>query len=327
MFRTRSFLRYNFDMNKKYVEEIYHRPLKELVREASRIHADNFDENKIQLSTLLSIKTGGCPENCSYCPQSAHYDTGVARKKLMALDEVKSAARNALAGGSTRFCMGAAWREVKDGPEFDSVLEMVREVRGLGLEVCCTLGMLNESQAIRLKEAGLHAYNHNIDTSRNHYAKIISTRTYDDRLKTIENVRKAGVTVCTGGIIGMGETDEDRIDFLLQLASFDPPPESVTINALIPTIGTPLEQQTSATPIELARVIATARHLMPHSMIRLSAGRKSMSEEGQFLCFLAGANSIFLGDTLLTSANPSVDADKNLLKATGLEPLCHEACQ
>lgn len=303
------------------VSAIYNRPLKELISDAAKIHAENFSQNEVQLSTLLSIKTGGCPENCSYCPQSAHYETGLQKKKLMPVEEVRRAATAAKENGSTRFCMGAAWREVKDGPEFEEVLTMVREVKSLGLEVCCTLGMLNESQASRLKEAGLYAYNHNIDSSREFYSKIIQTRTYDDRLRTIANVREAGITVCTGGIIGMGETHEDRIAFLVQLASFEPHPESVTINALIPVEGTPLEESKSASALELARVIATARNLMPTSMIRLSAGRKGMSEEGQFLCFLAGANSIFLGDTLLTSSNPSVKADHNLMRATGLKPM------
>lgn len=312
-------------MQRNHVEALFLKPLKELIAEASRLHAENFSTNEIQLSTLLSIKTGGCPENCSYCPQSAHYETGLSRKKLMPLGEVKAAALAAKSSGSTRFCMGAAWREVKDGPEFDEVLAMVREVRALGLEVCCTLGMLNESQARQLKDAGLYAYNHNIDSSRDFYSKIISTRTYDDRLRTIQNVREAGISVCTGGIIGMGETEADRIDFLLQLASFDPHPESVTINALIPIAGTPLEEQKSASALDLARVIATARCLMPKAMIRLSAGRKGMSEEGQFLCLLAGANSIFLGDTLLTSENPSLAADRDLMKNTGMKPMARES--
>lgn len=315
-------------MQRTDIAAIFHRPLKDLLQEAAQIHRENFPANEVQLSTLLSIKTGGCPENCAYCPQSAHYETGLDRKKLMPIDEVRAAALAAKSNGSTRFCMGAAWREVKAGPEFTEVLQMVREVRSLGLEVCCTLGMLNESQAVQLKEAGLYAYNHNIDSSRDFYTKIISTRNYDDRLQTIANVRKAGITVCTGGIIGMGESVDDRIDFLAQLASFSPHPESVTINALIPVEGTPLEDAKSASALELARVIATARCVMPRSMIRLSAGRKGMSEEGQFLCLLAGANSIFLGDTLLTSDNPSVEADQRLMRATGLKPMVRqEACQ
>lgn len=303
------------------VNFIFSKPLKELIAEAAETHAKSFPQNEVQLSTLLSIKTGGCPENCSYCPQSAHHQTDLERKGLLSVGEVRTVALAAKENGATRFCMGAAWREVKDGPDFDQVLSMVREVKGLGLEVCCTLGMLNESQALRLKEAGLYAYNHNIDSSREFYSKIISTRTFDDRLRTIENVRKAGVTVCTGGILGMGETEADRVNFLFQLANFEPHPESITINALIPVKGTPLEDQKTVSPLDLARVIATARCLMPKSMIRLSAGRKGMSEEGQFLCFLAGANSIFLGDTLLTSSNPSLDEDRALLQKTGLSPM------
>ncbi len=311
-------------INRLIVEVLFHKPLKELIGQAGKVHAENFNQNEVQLSSLLSIKTGGCPENCSYCPQSAHYDTGVQKKKLMTTTEVKAAASLAKASGATRFCLGAAWREVKDGPDFDDVLTMVREVKGLGLEVCCTLGMLSVSQAQRLKEAGLYAYNHNLDSSRSFYSKIISTRSYDDRLRTIENVRQSGITVCTGGIIGMGETEEDRVDFLFQLASLEPHPESVTINSLIPIQGTPLESQISASALDLARVIATARCLMPKSMIRLSAGRKPMSEEGQFLCFLAGANSIFLGDTLLTSDNPSVFSDYTLLAKVGMKAMDQE---
>jgi biotin synthase len=303
------------------VERIYSLPLKELIARAGEIHRREFPQDQLQLSTLLSIKTGGCPENCSYCPQSAHHQTGLTRKKLMTVAEVAKAATAAKESGATRFCMGAAWREVKEGADFEEVLEMVRAVRALGLEVCCTLGMLSESQAERLRDAGLFAYNHNIDSSRGFYSKIISTRTYDDRLRTIANVRRAGLTVCTGGIIGMGETDDDRIEFLLQLSSFDPHPESVTINALIPIPGTPLEERKSATSLELARVIATARCLMPKSMIRLSAGRKGLSEEGQFLCLMAGVNSVFLGDTLLTSSNPSQQEDRNFMGKVGMEPV------
>ncbi len=312
-------------LDRSAVATIFARPLKELISEAAKIHALHFPTNEMQLSTLLSIKTGGCPENCSYCPQSAHYTAKLDRKRLIPIEEVKAAATAAKETGAARFCMGAAWREVKEGPEFDQVVEMVREVRQLGLEVCCTLGMLTESQARRLKEAGLYAYNHNIDSSRAFYSKIISTRNYDDRLKTIANVRSAGLTVCTGGIIGMGETEEDRIDFLHQLASFDPHPESVTINALIPIKGTPLESQPVVPPLDLVRVIAAARCIMPKSMIRLSAGRKAMSEEGQFLCFLAGANSIFMGDSLLTASNPSLSEDSKLFDKVGLVPVKGEA--
>ena len=303
------------------VENIFRLPLKELLERAAKTHSENFQKNSIQLSTLLSIKTGGCPENCSYCPQSAHYKTGLVKKSLLSLRDVTAAAASAKETGATRFCMGAAWRDVKDGAEFDEVLEMVRGVKALGLEVCCTLGMLAQTQAERLKEAGLYAYNHNIDSSRAFYEKIISTRRYDDRLQTIRNVRAAGLTVCTGGILGMGETDDDRIDFLLQLATFDPPPESVTINALIPIAGTPLGERKPPNALEIVRVIATARCLMPKSMIRLSAGRKAMTDEGQFLCYLAGANSIFTGETLLTSKNPSLAHDKVLMRETGLTPM------
>lgn len=307
--------------SREEIQNVYSEKLFSLVSRANSVHRKHFKEGKVQLSSLLSIKTGGCPENCSYCPQSAHFNTAVARQKLLPKDEVREAALQAKEKGATRFCMGAAWREVRDGLEFDRVLDLVREVKSTGLEVCCTLGMLNEAQAERLKEAGLHAYNHNIDSSRTYYSKIISTRTYDDRLRTIENVRRAGLTVCTGGIIGMGESEDDRIDFLWQLASFDPQPESVTINSLIATPGTPLEHREPVTALELARVIATARILMPQSMIRLSAGRKGLTEEGQFLCFLSGANSIFLGDKLLTSSNPSIDEDYVLFERTGMDPL------
>lgn len=300
------------------VAEIYNEKLFSLVGRANAIHRRNFPKDQVQLSSLLSIKTGGCPENCAYCPQSAHYQTGLKKEKLMAREKVVESAQRAQKQGATRFCMGAAWREVKDGPDFDHVLALVREVRALGLEVCCTLGMVNETQARRLKDAGLYAYNHNIDTSRQHYSRIISTRGYDDRLRTIENVRNAGITVCTGGIIGMGESDQDRIDFLWQLASFDPQPESVTVNSLVPIAGTPLGQQPSVTPLDLVRVIAAARILLPQSMIRLSAGRRGLSEESQFLCYLAGANSIFLGEKLLTSPNPSVADDESLLSKVGL---------
>lgn len=308
-------------IEREAVAKIFHQPMPHLMHQAHEIHRRNFNPEDVQLSQLLSIKTGGCPENCSYCPQSAHYETGVKKEKLMPRLAVIEEARKAKENGATRFCMGAAWREVKDGPDFDQVIEMVKDVRKLDMQVCCTLGMLNEKQAERLKDAGLYAYNHNIDSSRDYYSKIISTRTYDDRLETIANVRKAGLTVCTGGIIGMGETEDDRIDFLLQLASFDPPPESVTINALIPVEGTPLEESKSATGMELARVIATARILIPEAMIRLSAGRKGLTPEAHFLCFYAGANSIFLGDKLLTSSNPSLDTDRDFFQKSGYQPM------
>ncbi len=306
-------------MQLEAVRAIYHRNLAELVDEAHAIHRANFRATEIQASSLLSIKTGGCPENCAYCPQSAHYETGVERTRLMQEEEVIEAAEKAKEMGATRFCMGAAWRNVRNGPEFDHVLNLVRTVKSLDLEVCCTLGMLTQEQAERLKEAGLYAYNHNIDSSRSFYEKIIQTRTYDDRLQTISNVRAAGLTVCTGGIIGMGETDEDRIAFIQQLASFDPQPESVTVNALVPFEGTPLSERKQVAAVDLVRVIATLRLTNPHSMIRLSAGRLELSDEGQFLCFFAGANSIFLGDKLLTSPNPSDSADHALLQRLGYD--------
>ena len=290
----------------------------DLLHKAHQTHRKNFNPNKIQTSMLLSIKTGGCSENCAYCPQSAHYQTGLKKERLMNLDKVISSAKKAKAQGATRFCMGAAWREVRDGPLFERVLEMVSAVHQLDMEVCCTLGMLSKSQAKQLKEAGLYAYNHNIDCSENFYPNIITTRKYEDRIQTIHNVREAGITVCTGGILGMGETEQDRIDFLHQLAVFDPQPESVTINKLIPIPGTPLEKQKSMSTMEVVRVIATARLIMPQSMIRLSAGRTGMTESDQFLCFFAGANSIFIGDKLLTSSNPNLPQDKKMFEQLGL---------
>ncbi len=300
------------------IKNIYHLPMTDLLHRAHQVHRENFDPHKIQTSMLLSIKTGGCPENCSYCPQSAHYQTGVEKEKLMELDDVVSAAKAAKAKGATRFCMGAAWREVRDGPLFDRVLGMVKAVRKLDMEVCCTLGMLTKSQAQKLKEAGLYAYNHNIDCSENFYPNIITTRKYEDRIQTIHNVREAGITVCTGGILGMGETEQDRIEFLHQLAVFDPQPESVTINKLIPIPGTPLEKQKTVPTLEVVRVVATARLIMPKSMIRLSAGREGMTESDQFLCFFAGANSIFIGDKLLTSANPDLSEDQQMFERLNL---------
>ena len=311
-------------MKTEKVKEIYQLPLTELLYKAHNVHIKKFDPQKIQTSQLLSIKTGGCPENCSYCPQSAHYKTNVKKEKLMNLKEVISAAQSAKKRGATRFCMGAAWREIKDGPLFDKVLEMVSAVNELGLEVCCTLGMLNKEQARRLKQAGLYAYNHNIDCSENFYPNIITTRKYEDRIQTIYNVREAGITVCTGGILGMGETHQDRIEFLHTLASFDPQPESVTINKLIPIPGTPLENKKSVPTLEVARVIATARLIMPEAMIRLSAGRLGMSESDQFLCFFAGANSVFIGDKLLTSNNPALIQDEELFKKLNLKSASYE---
>jgi biotin synthase len=302
------------------VRAIHDLPLTELLFRAQSVHRQHHAADEVQLCTLLSVKTGGCPEDCAYCPQSSHYETPVSVEKSLAVDEVLGAAKQARESGATRFCMGAAWREVKDGPAFDNVLAMVRGVRALGMEACVTLGMLNDDQAKRLKEAGLTAYNHNLDTSRQHYKSIISTRTYDDRLATLDRVRRAGITVCSGGIIGMGESIDDRCEMLRTLASLDPQPESVPINTLVATEGTPLAHMktTPVEPLELVRMIATARILMPRSRVRLSAGRLSLSKEGQLLCFFAGANSIFYGEKLLTTGNPDVSEDQALLAAAGL---------
>jgi biotin synthase len=300
------------------VRSIYDLPIPDLVMRAQLVHREHHPANDVQLCSLLSVKTGGCPEDCAYCPQSSHYDTGLERERMMKTPEVLDAAARAKAAGATRFCMGAAWREVKDGPAFDEVLDMVRGVRALGMEACCTLGMLTENQAERLADAGLSAYNHNLDTSRTFYGSIISTRTYDDRLRTLANVRKAGITVCSGGIIGMGESLDDRCAMLATLANLDPQPESVPVNALVPVEGTPLSERPPVDGLELVRMIATARILMPASRVRLSAGRMALSREAQVLCFLAGANSIFYGEKLLTTGNPDVSADQSLLRDAGL---------
>ena len=309
------------DWTRESVRAIYHRPLLELVFAAQQMHRTFHDPAQVRLCQLLSIKTGGCPEDCSYCPQSAHYRSGVESRGLLDLDEVFAAARQARKDGASRFCMGAAWREVRDGKEFDTVLEMVAKVASLGLEVCCTLGMLNDDQARRLAGAGLTAYNHNLDTSAEFYTQIITTRRYDDRLRTIEAVRKAGITVCCGGIIGMGESDEDRIGLLHQLATLDPHPESVPINMLVRVAGTPLGEMAPADPLTLVRTIATARLLMPASMVRLSAGRRSLTREAAAMCFLAGANSIFVGEKLLTTPNPERDEDDQLFRDLGLRAI------
>jgi biotin synthase len=301
-----------------FVRKLYDRPLFELLDEARAIHRAHHPEQEVELCTLLSVKTGGCPEDCKYCTQSSHYETDVGPEKMLDVGEVLAAAKRAKEGGSTRFCMGAAWREVKDGPAFDRVLAMVRGVKELELEACVTLGMVSESQARRLKEAGLDAYNHNLDTSRRHYRSIISTRTYDDRLKTLANVRAAGVTVCSGGIIGMGESVDDRCDMLLTLANLDPQPESVPINALVPMEGTPLGHLPPVDPLDLVRMVAVARILMPRARVRLSAGRTELSREAQLLAMYAGANSIFYGDKLLTTTNPAEDRDRALLRDAGL---------
>jgi biotin synthase len=302
------------------VKEIYNTPLLELIYRAATVHRQYNDTGEVQVCTLLSIKTGGCPEDCAYCPQAARYSTGVNVQALMQKKEVLEYAAKAKAAGSTRFCMGAAWREVRDNKDFDRVLEMVKGVNELGLEVCCTLGMLNEDQAKKLADAGLHAYNHNLDTSAEYYNEIITTRTYNDRLSTLDNVRKAGVTVCCGGIIGLGETHEDRIGMLHTLATMPKHPDSVPINALVRVKGTPLENNTKVDTWDMVRMIATARILMPATMVRLSAGRAEMSQAEQALCFMAGANSIFAGDKLLTTPNPSFEEDNLMFELLGLKP-------
>lgn len=302
------------------VRGLYELPLFELIDRARAVHLGHHPAGSVQLCTLLSVKTGGCPEDCAYCPQSSHYETSVSGEKMMSVDAVLAAAGKASAAGATRFCMGAAWREVKDGPAFDRVLEMIRGVKNLGLEACCTLGMLTEDQARRLKDAGLDAYNHNVDTSRENYRSIITTRTYDDRLRTLQRVREAGITVCTGGIIGMGESIDDRCRMLVELASLDPHPESVPLNALVRAAGTPLESLPPIDPLDLVRMIACARILMPAAMVRLSAGRTEIGREAQLMCLYAGANSIFYGDKLLTTPNPGEDDDAALLRDAGLSP-------
>jgi biotin synthase len=307
--------------SREEVRALYDQPLLPLLDEARRVHRAHHPDNEVQLCTLLSVKTGGCPEDCAYCPQSSHYETPVGPEKMLDIEHVLARARRAKELGSTRFCMGAAWREVKDGPAFDRIVEMVKGVKALGLEACVTLGMLNEEQAKRLAEAGLDAYNHNLDTSREHYRSIIKTRTYDDRLRTLENVRKAGIAVCCGGIIGMGESIDDRCEMLRTLANLDPQPESVPINALVPVEGTPLANAKPVDPLDLVRMIAVARILMPKSRVRLSAGRASLSREAQMLCMLAGANSIFFGDRLLTTPNPGEDEDMALIRDAGLQAM------
>ena len=307
------------DLTLAAIRALHDLPLPELLFRAHAVHREHHRADEVQLCTLLSVKTGGCPEDCAYCPQSAHYETPVSRERSLDVAEVLAAASQARAAGATRFCMGAAWRVAKDGPAFDNVLEMVRGVRALGLEACTTLGMLTDEQARRLKDAGLTAYNHNLDTSRAHYASIITTRTYDDRLRTLDAVRRAGITVCSGGIIGMGESIDDRCEMLRTLASLEPPPESVPINTLVATEGTPLASLPPVDPLELVRMIATARILMPRARVRLSAGRLSLTREAQVLCFFAGANSIFYGEKLLTTGNPDVDADRALLDVAGLK--------
>lgn len=302
------------------IKEIYFSPVLELIVRAANVHKQHQATGEVQVCTLLSVKTGGCSEDCAYCPQAARYNTGLDAHKLMKYEEVIGKALDAKNGGSTRFCMGAAWRNVRDNSDFDKVIDMVKGVNALGLEVCCTLGMLTEQQAQRLKEAGLYAYNHNLDTSDEHYGDIITTRTYKDRLDTLDNVEKAGISVCCGGIIGLGETDDDRIKLLHTLATREQHPESVPVNALVSVKGTPLEGRERVQVWEMVRMIATARILMPKAMVRLSAGRNEMNVEQQALCFLAGANSIFTGEKLLTTPNPDFDADKEMFQMLGLKP-------
>lgn len=311
-------IRHNW--TKEEILAIYHKPFMDLMYEAATVHRKHHDPNVVQVSTLLSIKTGGCPEDCGYCPQAARYHTDIEGNDLMSVTQVKAQALRAKAAGSSRVCMGAAWRNVKDGAEFDQVLEMVRTINKLDMEVCCTLGMLTENQALRLAEAGLYAYNHNLDTSEEYYKEVISTRGFEDRLKTIENVRKTNVTVCSGGIIGMGESVEDRAGMLVALARLNPQPESVPINALVAVEGTPLEDQKPVEIWEMIRMVATTRIVMPETQVRLSAGRTEMSREGQAMCFFAGANSIFAGDKLLTTPNPDVNEDMKMFETLGLQP-------
>lgn len=300
------------------ITELYNKPLLELVYEAATVHRQFHDPREVQMSSLISVKTGGCSEDCGYCPQSAKYNTDVEAHKLMTVESVVEQAKTAKANGSSRLCMGAAWREVRDNRDFDDVIEMVQEVNNLGMEVCCTLGMMNEEQALRLKNAGLYAYNHNLDSSEEFYTDIISTRDYQNRLDTIDNARKAGISVCSGGIIGMGETIDDRIGLLMSYVVMDTPPESIPINALVAVEGTPLEDQKPIDSWELIRMIATTRIVFPKSVVRLSAGRTQMSMEAQALCFMAGANSIFAGDKLLTTPNPEFNEDAQMFQILGL---------
>ena len=314
---TETAVRHDWTMGE--AEALYHRPFNDLLFDAQTLHRRYFDANQVQLSRLISIKSGGCPEDCAYCPQSAGYDTDVTAEKLMEVDKVVAAARQARDDGATRYCMGAAWRNPKDS-DLENVCAMVEEVRALGLETCATLGMLSEPQAMKLKLAGLDYYNHNLDTSEEFYGDIITTRTYQDRLDTLEYVRRAGINVCCGGIVGLGESRQDRAGLLVKLANLNPHPESVPINMLVRVEGTPLETVPDLDGIEFVRTLATAKIMMPASVIRLSAGRQEMTDEMQALCFLAGAGSIFVGDKLLTTANPDSDTDNKLFDRLGLRP-------
>lgn len=308
------------DWTRSEIEAIYSTPLLDLIYRAAIVHRQFHKTGEVQVCTLLSIKTGGCPEDCAYCPQSARYQTDIDAEPLMELDDVIEAAASAKENGSTRFCMGSAWRSARNNKDFDKVADMIRAVNSMGLEVCCTLGMLTEDQAMKLKEAGLYAYNHNLDSGEDFYNKIITTRSYQDRLNTLENVRKAELSVCCGGIIGMGESDGDRLDLLHTLATLPKHPESVPINALVAVKGTPMEGRGKASVWEMVRMIATARIVLPGSMVRLSAGRVDMPVAEQALCFLAGANSIFAGEKLLTTPNNETDQDKAMFELLGLEP-------
>jgi len=308
------------DWTREEITKIYNTSILELIYQAATVHRQHHDAQEVQVCTLLSVKTGGCPEDCAYCPQAARYHTGVKVHKLMEVDEVMQKAIEAKESGSTRFCMGAAWREVRGNKDFDKVLDMVKGVSTLGMEVCCTLGMLTHEQAQKLKDAGLYAYNHNLDTSEEFYGDIITTRNYKDRLDTLEHVRKAKISVCSGGIIGMGEGENDRIGMLLTLSTLPEHPESVPVNALVPVEGTPLEDQEKVSVWEMVRMIATARIIMPKAMVRLSAGRVRMTLEEQALCFMAGANSIFAGDKLLTTPNPGVVHDQMMFQTLNLKP-------
>ena len=308
------------DWTKKEITDLYHTPLLELIYQAATVHRAHQDTGEVQVCTLLSIKTGGCPEDCAYCPQSAHHDTEVEAEKMLEPQEIISSAHKAKEAGSTRFCMGAAWRCGRETKDFDTVLDMITDITSMDMEVCCTLGMLTDEQAAQLKEAGLYAYNHNLDSSEDFYNRIISTRKYQDRLDTIQKVRDANISVCSGGIIGMGETDEDRIELIHNLATMPQHPESVPVNALIAVEGTPLENQPKVPWYDMARMIATARITMPDSMVRLSAGRVDMSMEEQAHCFMAGANSIFTGEKLLTTDNNELEEDKRMFELLGLSP-------
>ena len=313
------------DWTRTEAEALYAQPFFDLLFQAQQVHRAHFDANRVQLSRLLSIKTGGCPEDCSYCSQSARNGSELSASKLMEVERVISEARKARDAGATRYCMGAAWRSPKDR-DLPAIEAMVRGVRALGLETCMTLGMLDPTQTLRLKEAGLDYYNHNIDTSESFYPEVITSRTFADRLDTLENVRAAGIKVCTGGILGMGETAIDRIDMLVTLATLPEHPESVPVNMLIPMEGTPLAKAAPVDPFDFVRVIALARIMMPKSHVRLSAGRTAMNDEMQALCFLAGANSLFMGDTLLTAPNPAEDSDMQLFARLGLKPETIETC-